>query len=258
MRLDVYLQSTGAARSRTRAREYIESGYVKVNGKTAKKPSEDIRDTDTIAVSIPSDDYVGRGARKLECALDSFGVDPCGLKCIDVGASTGGFTEVLIRRGAESVCALDSGHGQLAPSLASDPRVRNAEGINARYMTPAEAGEGYSLAVMDVSFISQTYIHPSLFTLLSEDGILITLVKPQFELDARSVGKGVVTKPELRYKALCRVYESVLLHGYHVSDAIMSPIKGGDGNIEYLYLVRRGEEDTAVKEKLKSLANQNF
>ena len=256
MRLDVYLQSTGMAKSRTRAREYIESGFVTVNGKTARKPSEDVCDTDDVTVDIPADEYVGRGAKKLEGALDTFSVDPMGLKCIDVGASTGGFTEVLLRRGAEFVCAVDSGHGQLDHTLARDPRVRNAEGINARYMTSAEVGEGYSLAVMDVSFISQTYIHPALFSLMEEDAELITLVKPQFELDARSVGKGVVTKPENRYKALLRVYESVLIYGFHVSDAILSPIKGGDGNTEYLFLVRRGEEDCAMREKLKLLSKQ--
>ena len=256
MRLDVYLQSTGAARSRTRAREYIESGFVTVNGLPAKKASEDVSESDDIRVDIPTGEYVGRGAKKLECALDSFGVDPQGLRCIDIGASTGGFTEVLLRRGAVYVCAVDSGHGQLDPSLVGDRRVRNAEGINARYMTSAEVGEGYSLAVMDVSFISQTYIHPALFSLLSEEGVLVALVKPQFELDARSVGKGVVTKPENRYKALVRVYESVLIYGFYVSDVILSPIKGGDGNTEYLYLVRRGEEDPSVREKLKQLSKQ--
>lgn len=257
MRLDVYLQSTGSAKSRTRAREYIERGYVTVNGRPAKKPSEDVSGSDSVTVSVPSDEYVGRGAKKLESALDSFCVDPQGRRCIDVGASTGGFTEVLLRRGARFVCAVDSGHGQLDPSLVNDPRVRNAEGTNARYMTAENVGEGYSLAVMDVSFISQTYIHPSLFSLMDDDGVLITLVKPQFELDAKSIGKGVVTRPEYRYKALLRVYESVLIYGYHVSDVIISPIKGGDGNTEYLYLVRKGAEDPEVREKLKNISKQS-
>ena len=251
MRLDVYLQSNEIAKSRTRAKEYISGGLVKVNGTVITKPSYDVADSDDVTVDVPQDEYVGRGAHKLEGALDTFRLDVSGRRCIDVGASTGGFTEVLLRRGALSVTALDSGHGQLDPSLMRDPRVRNVEGCNARYMTKDVAGDGYSLAVMDVSFISQTYIHPALFPLLSEDGVLVTLVKPQFELDAKSVGRGVVTKAEQRYKALLRVYESTLIYGYRVSDAIVSSIKGGDGNVEYLFLVERGEEITSVREKLK-------
>lgn len=256
MRLDIYLHSSGEAKSRSRAKEYIESGYVTVNGKTANKPSLEISDTDIVSVAVPTGEFVGRGAKKLDGALDAFGIDVSGCRCIDIGASTGGFTEVLLRRGAEFVCAVDSGHGQLDPSLASDPRVKNAEGINARYMNSEQVGEGYSIAVMDVSFISQTYIHPALFPLLSEDGALVTLVKPQFELDAKSIGKGVVTKAENRLRALFRVYESVILHGFYVRDAIVSPIKGGDGNTEYLFFVCRGKEDPSVREKLKILAKQ--
>ncbi len=256
MRLDVYLHSSGKAKSRTRAKDYIESGYVTVNGRAVGKPGIEISETDDVSVVIPSDVFVGRGAKKLEGALDAFSIDPTGLRCIDVGASTGGFTEVLLRRGAEFVCAVDSGHGQLDPSLSSDTKVRNAEGINARYMTSEDVGEGYSLAVMDVSFISQTYIHPALFALMSEDGVLVTLVKPQFELDAKSIGKGVVTKEENRLRALERVYESVLIHGFYVRDAVRSPIKGGDGNTEYLFYVCRGTEDPSVRSKLKMLSKQ--
>ena len=256
MRLDVYLYNQGDAKSRSKAKEYIESGYVTVNGKTVNKSSLDISDDDVVSVDVPSDEFVGRGAKKLDKALDSFCVDVSGKRCIDVGASTGGFTEVLLRRGAEFVCSVDSGHGQLDASLASNERVRNAEGINARYMNAEQVGEGYSIAVMDVSFISQTYIHPALFALMNEDGILVTLVKPQFELDAKSIGKGVVTKAENRLRALLRVYESVIVHGFYVRDAILSPIKGGDGNTEYLFFVCRGEEDPSVREKLKMLAKQ--
>ena len=244
------------AKSRTRAKEYIENGYVTVNGKVANKASVDISDSDIVSVAPLTDEYVGRGAKKLDGALDAFGVDPSGKRCIDVGASTGGFTEVLLRRGADFVCAVDSGHGQLDATLVSDSRVKNAEGINARYMNAEQVGDQYSVAVMDVSFISQTYIHPALFPLLREDGVLVTLVKPQFELDAKSIGKGVVMKAEKRLKALLRVYESVILHGFYVRDAILSPIKGGDGNTEYLFFVCRGEEDSSVREKLKILAKQ--
>ena len=256
MRLDLYLQNSQMAKSRTRAKEYISLGRVKVNGRVVTKPSVDVTDEDEITLEIDEDEYVGRGAHKLDGALDAFGVEVEGKRCIDIGASTGGFTEVLLRRGAESVTALDSGHGQLDPKLASDPRVRNVEGCNARYMTSSDAGCDYDIAVMDVSFISQTYIHPALFPLLADDGVLVTLVKPQFELDSRSVGKGVVTKPEHRYRALLRVYESVLLWGYRVSGVIPSSIRGGDGNVEYLFLVERGEENAHIREKLKQLSNE--
>ena len=256
MRLDVYLQSTGFAKSRTKAKEYIDSGLVTVNGITVKKASYEIGEADVAAVDTPKDEYVGRGAHKLEGALAAFGISPSGKKCIDVGASTGGFTEVLLRHGATSVTAVDSGHGQLDASLVADARVTNAEGCNARYMTADEVGEGYSLAVMDVSFISQTYIFPALFPLMDETGVLVTLVKPQFELDAKSVGKGVVTKADSRHRALVRVYEAALVHGYYVKDAIISPIRGGDGNTEYLFLIQRGSEDEKIREKLKELSKQ--
>ncbi len=256
MRLDVYLQSSGLVKSRTRAKEYISRGFVSVNGKISEKPSLDISETDIVFLDIPKGEYVGRGAHKLESALESFGIDVGGARCIDIGASTGGFTEVLLRRGASAVTAVDSGHGQLDESLLRDSRVTNIEGCNARYMTAADVGDGFSVAVMDVSFISQTYIHPALFPLLSRNGVLISLVKPQFELDAKSVGKGVVTRPENREKALMRVYDSVLLYGFYVSDAMLSPIKGGDGNTEYLFLIKRGEELPSVRERLKSLSKQ--
>lgn len=252
----MYLQNSQMAKSRTRAKEYISLGRVKVNGRLVTKPSVDVTDEDEITLERDEGEYVGRGAHKLEGALDALGVEVEGKRCIDIGASTGGFTEVLLRRGAESVTALDSGHGQLDPMLASDPRVRNVEGCNARYMTAQDAGDGYDIAVMDVSFISQTYIHPALFELLSESGVLITLVKPQFELDSKSVGRGVVTKSEHRHRALLRVYESVLLYGYRVSNVITSSIRGGDGNVEYLFLVERGEELVAIREKLKEISNK--
>ncbi|MBQ2863107.1 MAG: TlyA family RNA methyltransferase, partial [Clostridia bacterium] len=181
MRLDVYLQSRELVKSRTRAKEYISLGRVKVNGKTLTKPSAEVTDADEVTLLSNALEYVGRGAHKLEGALDAFNIDVAGARCIDVGASTGGFTEVLLRRGAAAVTAVDSGHGQLDRSLREDPRVRDVEGCNARYMKAEEVGDGYDIAVMDVSFISQTYIHPALFGLLCDGGKLISLVKPQFE-----------------------------------------------------------------------------
>jgi len=254
MRLDLYMVSAGLCKSRTKAKEHIASGRVKVNSRTVDKASLDVAETDLIEYEEPKDEYVGRGAHKLEGALCEFGVDVRGKKCIDVGASTGGFTDVLLRRGAAQVTCVDSGHGQLDPKLATDERVRNIEGCNARYMTGDEVGGDYGIAVMDVSFISQTYIFPALFPLLAEDGVLISLVKPQFELDGASVGKGVVKSPEKRLAALLRVYDSVALYGFCVLDAALSSIKGGDGNTEYLFLIGRGEQSPTVRGKLKELS----
>lgn len=256
MRLDLFLKEGGYLKSRGRAKEYIESGKVTVNGKTVTKCAYDVSDSDRIEVSVNEAEYVGRGAYKLEGALDTFGISVKGKKCIDVGASTGGFTEVLLRRGAVSVTAVDAGHGQLHPDLANDPRVTNVEGMNARYMTADDVGDGYDLAVMDVSFISQTYIFPSLLKLLSDDAVLITLVKPQFELDRRAVGNGVVKKSEHRYEALCRVYDGLLSYGYRVSDVICSSILGGDGNVEYLFMIEKGEENKSVRTRLLPLSKE--
>ena len=237
MRLDLYLTEHKLAKSRTKAKEYIEGGLVRVDGKVIFKASFEVDDGEKVSVD--------------------FSLDVKGKRCIDVGASTGGFTDVLLKRGAASVTCVDLGHGQLDLSLASDERVTNIEGCNARYMTADEAGDGYDVAVMDVSFISQTYIFPALFPLLCENGVLVTLVKPQFELERKNVGKGGIVKDASdRQKALLRVYDSALVFGYRVTDAAVSSIKGGDGNTEYVFLIERGEEITGVKEKLKKLSRE--
>ncbi len=257
MRLDLYLTEHKLAKSRTKAKEYIEGGLVSVDGKVVLKASLEVSETDTVSVDFPCEEYVGRGAYKLEGALRDFSLDVKGKRCIDVGASTGGFTDVLLKCGAESVTCVDSGHGQLDLTLATDERVRNIEGCNARYMTADEVGYGYGVAVMDVSFISQTYIFPALFPLLCEDGVLVTLVKPQFELERKNVGKGgIVKESQDRLKAMLRVYEAALVFGFRVTDAAVSSIKGGDGNTEYVFLIERGEEIAAIKEKLKKLSRE--
>lgn len=254
MRLDLYMVSAGMCKSRTKAKEHIECGRVKVNSKTVFKAGFDVDADDLVEFEEPGDEYVGRGAHKLVGALSEFGIDVTERKCIDVGASTGGFTDVLLRCGAKSVTCVDSGHGQLDERLVHDARVTNIEGCNARYMTADEVGDGYAIAVMDVSFISQTYIFPALLPLIAEDGVLISLVKPQFELDSASVGKGVVKNPTKRLDALLRVYESLTPYGFCVLDATISKIKGGDGNTEYLFLIGRGEQLPHVKDKLKGLS----
>ena len=179
--------------------------------------------------------FVGRGGFKLEAALDHFNVEVKGLRCIDVGASTGGFTDCLLQRGAAYVLAVDCGHGQLDPGLACDERVSQLEGFNARNLSPYETGELFDLAVMDVSFISQTLIHLPLSSVLKKGAMFITLVKPQFEAGRKSLSnKGIVKSETDRKSALKKVFESADASGFVLKGYIESPIKGGDGNTEYL------------------------
>lgn len=238
IRVDLYLVNAGFARSRESARRSIEAGLVKIDGKLINKPSEKIDDSAPHDVqfqnSIP---YVGRGGLKLEAALDAFKVDPCGKVCIDVGASTGGFTDCLLRRGAMHVYAVDSGHGQLAAELLADSRVVSIEGMNARFLNREIITNSADIIVMDVSFISQTLIIPRFNDLLTDTGIAITLIKPQFECGREAVGKGgIVKKPEHRLSAIRRVFASARECGLYPQALIRSPIVGGDGNIEFLAL----------------------
>ena len=235
MRIDVYLQSHGMAKSRTKAKEYIERGIVSVNGKTVTKAGYELCEGDEVLMADVSDEYVGRGAHKLEGALDRFGIDVEGLRCIDVGASTGGFTEVLLRRGALSVTAVDSGHGQLDPAIESDPRVTSYEKYNARELSREIIPEGADIAVMDVSFISQTLIIPRIPDVLRERGILVSLIKPQFEAGRQAIGKGGIVKSAAdREASVLRVVDAAAACGLYCRGLCTSPIKGGDGNTEYL------------------------
>ena len=238
IRADLYLVNFGFARSRESARRSIEAGLVKIDGKLINKPSEKIDDSFEHNVvfqnSIP---YVGRGGLKLEAALHAFKIDPCGKVCIDIGASTGGFTDCLLRRGAMRVYAVDSGHDQLAAELLSDSKVVSIEGMNARFLNREIIPDPADMIVMDVSFISQTLIIPRFNDLLTENGIAITLIKPQFECGRESVGKGgIVKKPEHRLSAIRRVFASAKECGLYPQALIRSPVLGGDGNIEFLAL----------------------
>ena len=256
MRADVYLAQNGHISSRTLARKLIADGAVTVDGRVLKKPSEDISEGDhRIAVSAtPDTRFVGRGGLKLEGALEAFGICPVGLVLADIGASTGGFTDCLLQKGAAAVFAVDAGHGQLHPRLLADPRVRSAEGMNARVLTPKEllAVEAAWKAahpdapsipfeglvdglVMDVSFISQTLLHPALFSVLKEGGWMVTLIKPQFELTKSALNKqGIVKQEKDRRAAVERVLASAAACGFEAVSVIPSPIEGGDGNREYL------------------------
>lgn len=251
MRADVYLTLYKHTESRNKAAEYIKNGMVAVDFKKIEKPSEEIDEGQehTVEINLRDDDkYVGRGALKLKSAFEIFGLSAEGRVCIDIGASTGGFTDYLLQNGAGKVFAVDSGHGQLHQRLANDPRVISKEGLNARYIKIDDIGEAADIIVIDVSFISQTLIIPSLVRLLHDKGIVITLVKPQFEAGKEALGKnGIVKKPESKLFAIERVTECAVKEGLCPVGLIKSPIKGGDGNEEYLIYFSRNGEYTADK-----------
>ncbi len=235
MRADAALAARGLAPSRERARALIEAGLATVNGATIDKPSRRVSEGDVLAVTGNIHPYVSRGGLKLEKALQVFDVDASGHVCVDVGASTGGFTDVLLRNGARHVYAVDVGTAQLHPSLRADPRVTCMEHVNARAMERAMFPEAPTLAVMDVSFISIRLILPALFELLGADGHVISLVKPQFEAGRQRVGKGgIVAKAATHRDILKEIVDFAPALGWRVAGLDFSPITGGDGNIEFL------------------------
>ena len=253
MRADLYLTENGFVESRTKASRLISEGKITLDGKTLRKPSEDISDGEHSVIILENDKYVGRGGLKLEGALDSFGVDVTDKLCIDVGASTGGFTDCLLQRGAKFVCAVDSGRGQLHDKLLSDIRVTSIEGFNARNLSPDEFGL-FDIAVTDVSFISQTLLHGAISSVLNDGGAFVSLIKPQFEAGKSALGKnGIVKKPQDRINAVNRVIESAELSGLALAGLIRSPIIGGDGNREYLALFIKGGQAKLTPEDIKKL-----
>ena len=239
MRIDIYLVENGFCESRSRAARLISEGKIVLDGRSVTKASLDVDGGEHRVEITEPDRFVGRGGLKLEGALEHFGIDVKGLRCIDVGASTGGFTDCLLQRGAAHVCAVDSGRGQLHPKLLEDIRVTSLEGFNARELD-AESFGCFQLAVMDVSFISQTLIHQPLSSVLSDGALFISLIKPQFEAGKSALGKGgIVKKPSDREAAVRRVIESCESCGLEAVGIIRSPILGGDGNREYLAVFRK-------------------
>ncbi len=236
MRLDQFLTEKGYAETRTKAKNLIESGSVTVNGKLILKPAFDISEDD--GISCRTDlicPYVSRGGLKLEGALREFGIDPTCAVCLDIGASSGGFTDCLLKHGASRVYAVDSGSGQLHKSLLSDSRVISLENVNARYLSEKEIPEKADITVMDVSFISQTKLYSAIVPLMKENGILISLIKPQFEVGRSGVGKGGIVRDEKKRKeAVESVIEVASSYGLKNIKTVLSPIKGGDGNSEFL------------------------
>jgi 23S rRNA (cytidine1920-2'-O)/16S rRNA (cytidine1409-2'-O)-methyltransferase len=232
-RIDQLLVERGLAESRERARAYILAGYVKVNGQRVDKAGQSVAADALIEVTerMP---YVSRGGLKLAAALDHFQVTVSGRVCLDVGSSTGGFTDVLLQRGAARVYAVDVGTGQLDWRLRNDPRVAVREGVNARFLTREDIPEPVSLVVGDVSFISMTMIVPALPPLMTAAAELVILVKPQFEVGKGLVGKGgIVREPELHREACERVERAVRQLGFE-TELMESPILGAEGNKEFL------------------------
>jgi len=236
-RLDLLVVERGLAGSREKAQALILAGQVLVNGQKADKAGANV-DVDATIELLAQPRYVGRGGLKLEAALDHFGISVNGKICLDVGSSTGGFTDCLLQRGASRVYAIDVGTGQLDWKLRNDPRVIVQEQVNARYLTRAQVPQPIALAVCDVSFISITMILPALAGLLAEDAEMVILVKPQFELDRDQVGKGgIIRDPALHHRACQRVEKAVQQLGFQ-TQIIPSPILGAEGNREFLLHAR--------------------
>jgi 23S rRNA (cytidine1920-2'-O)/16S rRNA (cytidine1409-2'-O)-methyltransferase len=241
-RLDQLLVAQGLAPSRERARALILAGQVTVDGRVVSKAGTAIPTEAAIALVKPDHPYVGRGGIKLAHALDTFAIDPAGRRALDVGASTGGFTDVLLRRGAISVVALDVGHGQLDWGLRNDPRVIVKEGVNARALAPDDVPHAVSLVTIDVAFISLTYILPSLPPFLEPRADIVALVKPQFEAERGEIGKhGVITDPAVHEAAVARVTAAAIDIGYSRIAMTPSPITGATGNREFLLHLRHGD-----------------
>jgi 23S rRNA (cytidine1920-2'-O)/16S rRNA (cytidine1409-2'-O)-methyltransferase len=238
-RIDKLLVEQGYIESRERAQRLILAGQILVEECVIDKPGTLVKADAAIRI-IGEEKYVGRGGYKLEAALDYFGVDVTNLVCLDVGASTGGFTDCLLQRGAKRVVAVDVGHNQLAWKIRSDPRVEVYEGLNARTLDPSVIGTTVRLAVADVSFISLTLVLASIFSCVESEGGLIALIKPQFELEPHQIGKGgIVREEQLRQQAVKKIrrFATEQLRREWVG-VIDSPIAGAKGNREFLACLR--------------------
>jgi hemolysin TlyA family protein len=245
MRLDVYLCKYDYSASRQKAQRMISDGSVYVNGVQIMKPSYDVDgEKDIVEIKGEMMPYVSRGGLKLEAALDNFNIDVSGFTAVDIGASTGGFTDCLLKHGAIKVYAIDCGVNQLDKSLVNDSRVISIEKQNARYINREIVPELCDIVVMDVSFISQTLIYQSAVSVLKNGGYMITLIKPQFEAGIGNVGKhGIVKDKTIHEKIISNIIAEADKYNFHYHGHIESPIKGGDGNTEYpaLFSYKTGE-----------------
>ena len=238
-RIDQALVERGFFESRERAQRAIMAGEIRVGDRVFAKAAE-LVDLDAAISVSRAPQFVGRGALKLGGALDSFGIDVAGKVALDIGASTGGFTDCLLQRGAAKVYSVDVGHGQLAWKLRNDPRVIVIEKVNARFLSREHVPEDVDLCVVDVSFISLTLILPRAFELITENGVIVALIKPQFELQREDVGRGgIVREAALHEKAQQKIVKFVEEAKYHVVGLVPSPITGTDGNQEFFICIRK-------------------
>jgi 23S rRNA (cytidine1920-2'-O)/16S rRNA (cytidine1409-2'-O)-methyltransferase len=244
IRLDQLVVARGLAHSRERARALVMSGQVRVNGAVRSKAGEQVDDDAAVTVDQPDHPWASRAGVKLAHALDTFGVDPAGLVVLDIGASTGGFTDVLLHRGASRVVALDVGRGQLDWRLRNDARVVVVDGVNARHLTPGDLPADlreFDLVSIDVAFISLRHILPVVPPLLRAEGRVVALVKPQFEAGRDDVGKGgIVRDPAVHERVLEEVTAAARAAGLERVAVEPSPITGAEGNREFFMLLRRG------------------
>ena len=248
MRLDVYLADKKMVKSREKAHELIINGGVEKNGRICLKPSAQVTDEDIVKIVGELPRYVGRGGEKLAKALKVFGISVEDKKCVDIGASTGGFTDCLLQNKAASVYAVDVGHGQLDDALKNDPRVIDMEGTDIRTLTADTFGGCADFVCCDVSFISLSHIFPIISDIMSENGCAAVLVKPQFECGRADIGKnGIVRSHKVHERVLMEIICSAGSNGLGVYSLDHSPICGGDGNIEYLAYIKHGMAQCAFE-----------
>ena len=255
-RLDKLLVERGLFTTREKAKRAILAGLVKVDDKCLDKPGARVEDN----VEIERENtlaYVSRGGLKLEKALEEFKIGVENKVALDVGASTGGFTDCLLSRGAKRVYALDVGYGQLDWKLRNDPRVKNLERINIRYFQKEDLEEKVDLLTIDVSFISLEKVFPAAVNLLKESGEIIALIKPQFEAERKETKKGVVRDPQVHESVICKVIRAARKEDLLVRDLTASPLRGPAGNIEYfIHLTKKGKELEDTEERMKKIIEQ--
>lgn len=258
-RLDTLLVCKGIAKSRERAKEYIKSGKILVNGKLAAKPSEEAAADAEISYLGDGEKYVGRGGYKLEKALSYFDIDISGCVCVDIGASTGGFTDCMLQNGAKKAYAVDVGHGQLAKKLLDDERVVNIEGVNVKDLTDEIIPEAIDFACADLSFISCIYAAEAAYRLLKLGGKAVILIKPQFEAGKAAISKGGIVKDiKAHIRVLSSITDEISKLGFSILGLTDSPIRGGDGNVEYLIYLEKAEVPVGKAFDYAAIASQGF
>jgi len=248
-RLDVLLVDLGLLDSREKAKTVIMSGQVYVDNQKADKPGLNVDENSKIEVRGETLKYVSRGGLKLEKSIEKFNIDLSGCICVDIGASTGGFTDCMLQNGAKKVYAVDVGYGQLAWKLRNDSRVINLERTNIRYVTNEQIPDIIDFISIDVSFISLVLVLPTAINILGENGKIVCLVKPQFEAGKGRVGKkGVVREPEIHIEVINKILCFAVQNKLDVLALDYSPIKGPEGNIEYLMLLKKGDGSSLVNQ----------